>query len=130
MAAPPTRSGARPPGGDRAGRDATGRGGTRSARSLRIARVEVILEAGAEPNRVTVDTGAERQTIDIPPNDSRAVTLAMPPGVPYHVDPQFPMNFVYTMSIASASGFIPMFWSGGGDARHLGVFVRIVPHYE
>jgi len=105
-------------------------GGRDITRSLRIARVEVILEAGAEPNRVTVDTGADRQTIDIPPNDSRAVTLAMPPGVPYHVDPQFPMNFVYTMSIASASGFIPMFWSGGGDARHLGVFVRIVPHYE
>ena len=34
------------------------------------------------------------------------------------------------MSIASESGFIPMFEGGGGDARFLGVFVRLVPHYE
>jgi hypothetical protein len=54
----------------------------------------------------------------------------MPAGVPYHVDPQFPMNFVYTMSIASETGFIPMFWSGGGDARYLGIRVRLVPHYD
>jgi hypothetical protein len=99
-------------------------------RALRIRQLEVQLETGAERNRVTVDVGTGAQTVDIPANDSRTVTLPMPPGVPYHLDPQFPMNYVYSVSIASESGFIPMFWSGGRDSRYLGVFVRIVPHYD
>jgi hypothetical protein len=99
-------------------------------RSLRIVRLEVHLETGEEANRVTVDAGSGAQVIDIPSRDRRTVTLAMPGGVPYHLDPQFPMNYVYAMSIRSATGFIPMFWSGGRDARYLGVFVRIVPHYD
>jgi hypothetical protein len=104
--------------------------GGETSRSLRIARLEVVLEGGAEPNRVTVDAGTGRQIVEVPPNDSRTISVEVPPGVPYHVDPQFPMNFVYTMSIASETGFIPMFWSGGGDARYLGIRVRLVPHYD
>jgi hypothetical protein len=100
------------------------------ARSLRIRQVEVHLETGDEANRVTVDAGTGRQVVDIPPHDRRTISVAMPTGVPYHVDPQFPMNYVYGLSIASETGFVPMFWSGGRDARYLGIFVRIVPHYE
>ena len=99
-------------------------------RSQRILRLDVQLETGAEANRVTVDAGTGKHTVDVPANDSRTITIPMPAGVPYHVDPQFPMNFVYTMSIASETGFIPMFWSGGGDARYLGIRVRLVPHYD
>ena len=99
-------------------------------RSLRIRRLEVQLESGAEANRVTVDVGRGAQVVDLPPHDRRTVTVDMPDGVPYHLDPQFPMNYVYSMSIESESGFVPMFWSGGGDARYLGVFVRIIPHYD
>jgi hypothetical protein len=99
-------------------------------RSLRIRQLEVHLETGAEPNRVTVDTGAGAQVVEIPAHDRRTITLPMPDGVPYHLDPRFPMNYVYAMSIESESGFIPMFAGGGGDSRFLGVFVRIVPHYE
>jgi hypothetical protein len=99
-------------------------------RSQRILRLDVQLETGAEANRVTVDAGTGKHTVDVPANDSRTITVTMPAGVPYHVDPQFPMNFVYTMSIASETGFIPMFWSGGGDARYLGIRVRLVPHYD
>jgi hypothetical protein len=99
-------------------------------RSLRIRQLEVHLETGAEANRVTVDAGMGAHVVEIPRNDRRTVTVQMPDGVPYHVDPRFPMNYVYAMSIASETGFIPMFWSGGGDARYLGVFVRIVPHYD
>ena len=99
-------------------------------RSLRIRRLEVQLETGAVPNRVTVDAGTGEQVLDIPAHDRRTVTLPMPDGVPYHLDPQYPMNYVYMMAIESESGFIPMFTSGGGDARFLGVFVRIVPHYD
>jgi hypothetical protein len=99
-------------------------------RSLRIRRLEVILETGAEPNRVTVDTGTGKQVVEIPAHDRRSVTMEMPSGVPYHLDPRFPMNYVYLMSIASETGFIPMFWAGGGDGRYLGINVRLVPHYE
>ena len=99
-------------------------------RSLRIRRLEVQLETGPVPNRVTLDVGTGVQAVEIPAHDRRSVTLSMPDGVPYHLDPQYPMNYVYMMSIESATGFIPMFTGGGGDARHLGVFVRIVPHYD
>jgi hypothetical protein len=40
------------------------------------------------------------------------------------------MNYVYSMSVESESGFVPMFWNGGRDSRFLGVFVRIVPTYD
>jgi hypothetical protein len=99
-------------------------------RSLRIRQLEVQLESGDEPNRVTLDTGTGAQVIEIPAHDSRTVTIGMPDGVPYHLDPRFSMNYVYAMAITSDSGFIPMFWSGGGDARYLGIRVRIVPHYD
>jgi hypothetical protein len=99
-------------------------------RSLRIRQLQVVLETGDVPNRVTVDAGSGAEVIDIPAHDVRTVTMAMPSGVPYHVDPQFPMNYVYKMSISSESGFIPMFSSGGRDARYLGIYVRLVPLYE
>lgn len=99
-------------------------------RSLRIRELDVQLETGAVANRVTVNTGTGAEVIELPPHDSRTIRVSMPTGVPYHVDPQYPMNYVYSMSIESASGFIPMFTSGGGDSRFLGVFVRIVPHYD
>jgi hypothetical protein len=101
-----------------------------ATRSLRIRQLEVELETGDEPNRVTVDTGTGRQVVNIPAHDRRSITLAMPAGVPYHLDPQFPMNYIYSMSITSATEFIPMFSSGGRDARNLGVRVRLVPHYD
>lgn len=101
-----------------------------AARSLRIRQLEVQLETGDEPNQVTVDAGSGAQVVDIPAHDRRTVTIQMPEGVPYHVDPQFPMNYVYSMAIESATGFVPMFSSGGRDSRYLGVYVRLVPYYE
>jgi hypothetical protein len=41
-----------------------------------------------------------------------------------------PSNFVYTISVTSETGFIPMFENGSRDTRFLGVFVRITPRYE
>jgi hypothetical protein len=99
-------------------------------RPLRLARLEVVLEGGALPNRVTIKTGADTAVVELPPNDSRSVTVAMPSGVPYKAFPELPTNYVYLISIRSASGFIPMFQGGGGDSRFLGVFVRLQPIYE
>lgn len=99
-------------------------------RPLRIRQLQVQLETGARANRVAVDTGRGQAVVEIPPHDARTVTLDMPEGVPYHVDPAFPMNYVYRVAITSEGGFIPMFESGGRDARYLGIFVRLTPLYD
>jgi hypothetical protein len=99
-------------------------------RSLRMPRLEVELETGAEPNRVTVRTGADAQTIEIPAHDKRTIAVAMGDGLPYKPFPDLPTNYVYRLSIESETGFIPMFWIGGGDSRFLGVHVRLTPLYD
>ncbi len=106
------------------------RDGQEVARPLLVPRLEVQLETGPMPNRVTIGTGAETQVIDIPAHDRRAVTVRMPDGLPYRRDPWLPTNYIYLLSIRSDSGFIPMFQGGGRDVRFLGVFVRLVPHYQ
>jgi hypothetical protein len=99
-------------------------------RPLRIARLEVLLETGPRPNRVTVSTDGETRIVDVPPSAQQTVTVAMPPGLPYRPDPRFPANYVYNLSIESESGFIPLFESGSRDNRFLGIFVRVTPIYE
>ncbi len=99
-------------------------------RSLQVPRMEVMLETGPAPNRVTIRTGAVEQVVEIPANDRRTVVLPMGEGLPYKPYPNNPTNYVYAVSIASASGFIPLFETGGRDNRFLGVFVRMTPLYE
>ena len=71
------------------------RDGQEVARPLRVPRLEVQLETGPVPNRVTIDTGADTQVVDIPANDRRSVVVRMPAGVPYRRDPWLPTNYVY-----------------------------------
>ena len=78
----------------------------------------------------SVSGGTSEQTVEIPAHDRRSVTIEMPQGLPYKAYPELPMNYVYFLAITSETGFIPMFEEGGRDARLLGVFVRLVPHYE
>lgn len=98
-------------------------------RPLQLPRLEVVLESPV-PNRVTVKSAAETQVVDLPANDRRSVTVAMPRGLPYKAFPELPTNYVYLISIASESGFIPMFQMNSGDNRFLGVFVRFNPIYQ
>jgi hypothetical protein len=77
-----------------------------------------------------VSSDAETRTVDMLPSTQQTITLQMPRGLPYRPDPRFPTNFVYNVSIESATGFIPLFDSGARDNRFLGVFVRLVPVYE
>jgi hypothetical protein len=97
---------------------------------LRMPRLDLEFETGAEPNRVTVRTPGDEQTIEIPRHDRRMLSVAMGNGLPYKPFPELPTNYVYSLSIASETGFIPMFWIGGGDSRFLGVRVRLTPFYE
>jgi hypothetical protein len=106
------------------------RDGQEVARPLLVPRMEVQLETGPVPNRVTIRSGAETQVVEVPASERRSVVVRMPDGVPYRRDPWVPTNYIYMISIASESRFIPMFQGGGRDARFLGVFVRLVPQYE
>ncbi len=100
------------------------------ARPLRVPRMEIVLETGPRPNRVTIRTAAGAQVIDVPANDRRTAVVTMGEGLPYKPYPANPTNYVYAISIESATGFIPLFESGGRDNRFLGVFVRMTPLYE
>ena len=99
-------------------------------RSLRIVKLQVYLETGPMPNRVTVSSGAERRVVDMPASARQAFVLEMPRGLPYRPDPRFPTNFAYSLTIESQTGFIPLFQTGSNDSRFLGVMVRLVPQYE
>jgi hypothetical protein len=92
--------------------------------------MEVHLETGPEPNRVRLGTGAETRLVELAASSRESLTIEMPPGLPYRPDPRFPTNYVYTISIASETGFIPLFRTGARDNRFLGIFVRLVPLYE
>jgi hypothetical protein len=100
------------------------------ARALRVPQMELTLETGPKPNRVTIRTAAGTAVVDVPANDRRGVVIDMGPGLPYKPYPENPTNYVYALSIESATGFIPLFETGGRDNRHLGIFVRMIPRYE
>lgn len=104
--------------------------GAERVRALQLLQLEVVLESGAVPTRVTVASGADEQVIEVPAHDRRSIMLAMPAGLPYKPFPELPTNYVYSLAIASENGFIPMFSGGGRDARLLGIFVRLIPHYD
>ena len=92
--------------------------------------MQVDLETGPVPNRVTVRTAAETRTVEIPASSRLQVSVEMGRGLPYKPFPELPTNYVYALSIESASSFIPLFDGVSRDNRVLGVFVRLVPLYE
>jgi hypothetical protein len=103
--------------------------GVQQPTSLHINKLTVILETGPKPNRVTISTGGERRVVDMAPGSQQTIELAMPHGMPYKYDPRFPTNYVYFVTIASSTGFVPMFENGANDSRFLGVMVRLIPTY-
>jgi len=103
--------------------------GMRAPQSLHIDKLTVTLETGPKPNRVTINTGWEERVIDMPPSSQQSLELEMMHGVPYKYHPDFPTNYVYMVSISSASGFVPMFENGAPDSRFLGVMVQLTPTY-
>jgi hypothetical protein len=105
-------------------------GSVETPRALAIPRMEVRLETGPAANRVTFRTGADTRVVDMAASSQQSFIIDMPPGLPYRPDPAYPTNYVYSISIASQTGFIPLFESGARDNRFLGVFVRLVPLYQ
>ncbi len=103
--------------------------GVQEARSLQIEKLTIILETGPKPNRITVDTGTESRVIDMAASSQQTIDVWMGRGVPYKYHPDYPTNYVYMLSLSSATGFVPMFENGANDSRFLGVMVRIIPTY-
>ena len=103
--------------------------GVRPPQSLQIEKLTVMLQSGPTPNRVTIDTGTEERVVDMAPSSQQTFELTMSHGVPYKYHPDFPTNYVYLLSISSATGFVPMLENGAPDSRFLGVMVRLVPTY-
>jgi hypothetical protein len=75
------------------------------------------LETGGVPNRVTASVAGSSQTVDIPASQRGQMTLPLDEGFPYQG------TRVWTVSVRSETGFVPMFTGGGGDSRYLGIFV-------
>jgi hypothetical protein len=106
------------------------RDGADTLRSLRIPRMQVVLESGPVPVHATIRAGGGARDVTVAANSQATTTIEMSAGLPYKPYPDNPTNYVYRISIAADSGFVPLFDTGSRDNRFLGVFVRLVPLYE
>lgn len=94
-----------------------------------ITRLTIEIQNGARPDRVSVSTGRESQTLAMKPEEVARVTMAVEDGVPYRRDEQ-PTSYVYVVSIETTSGFVPFLEAPGAkDSRFLGARVHLVPEY-
>lgn len=75
------------------------------------------LRSGARPNFVKIQAGNESKEIDMEPGSVYEVVLSLDDGFPYRG------TRIWVVSVESSGGFVPMFTSGGGDNRFLGVSV-------
>ena len=104
--------------------------------SKTITRLTVEIQNGAIENRVTVATGRESQTLDMAPDEKKAVSLALPGGVPFRREVQ-PTSYLYKISIRTTAGFVPFLrvpcdkpqGPCPQDPRFLGAMVHLVPEY-
>jgi hypothetical protein len=87
-------------------------------------RLTLTLTAGPVPATVRADLEGRSQEVEIPAGDSRQITFAMGRGFPYMKNDDGKPRFVWTASVSSSTGFVPLFTEGGADTRFLGVRVR------
>ncbi|HKY22654.1 MAG TPA: hypothetical protein VJM31_15685 [Vicinamibacterales bacterium] len=104
--------------------------------SKTIARVNVEVRNGAVPNRVTVSTGRESETLDMTPGEVRSLSLGVRSGVPFRRDVQ-PVSYLYTLTIQTTDGFVPFLHDpcekpgrcASTDPRFLGAMIHVIPEY-
>jgi len=103
--------------------------------SKAITRLNIEIQNGAIQNRVTVSTGSESQTLEMTPDERKALTLAVPAGVPFRREVQ-PTSYLYKMSVATTAGFVPFLrvpcekpGTCPQDSRFLGAMIHVIPEY-
>lgn len=100
------------------------------ALSLRITSFEVQALNGASPNRVTLDSGGDRRVLQLASGQQEIVRLRPDRGVPCQQGAN-PANWMYTLSVATTSGFVPFLEvPGTSDSRFLGAMITVVPAYS
>jgi len=87
-------------------------------------RLVLTLSAGPYPVNVTARVGGREQELVVPAEESRDISFALDRGFPYvGTDDRMPRP-VWVASVSSDTGFVPIFHTGGTDARFLGVRVK------
>ena len=84
-------------------------------------RLLLTITAGPVPAQVHAELAGRSQEITLAPGQSQQLAFTMGEGFPYQG--RWP---VWTASISSSSGFVPIFHGAPDDARHLGVRVKPV----
>jgi hypothetical protein len=82
------------------------------------------LTAGAVPTTVRAIFDGREQEVEVPAGGSRQFVFSMGQGFPYMKTDDGLPRFVWTASISSSNGFVPLFTEGSDDTRFLGVRVR------
>jgi len=82
-------------------------------------RLTLTVTNGDLANRVTVKAAGRTRVVDMEPGGVSYVSVPLGDGFPYQG------SFVWTLSVSSRAGFVPMFTRGGVDFRFLGV--RVTP---
>ena len=100
-----------------------------------ITRLTVEVRNGGAPNRITVSTGRDVQTLEMAPGELKTISLAVRSGVPFRRDVQ-PPSYLYTMSVTTSAGFVPFLdvpcnkpGTCASDSRYLGAMIHVIPEY-
>ena len=106
------------------------RGGARAEFIIKtdkpIRRATFSLTAGPVATDVRLTIGRRSEAVHLQPDETRDVTFAMPPGLPYEKEVQ---ALAWTASVSSSAGFTPIFFDPNStDSRYLGV--RVQPWLE
>jgi hypothetical protein len=87
-------------------------------------RLTYTLTAGAVPTTVRASLEGRSQSFELAAGETRQITFAMAAGFPYMKTDDGKPRFVWTASVSSSNGFVPLFTEGSSDTRFLGVRVR------
>jgi hypothetical protein len=84
-----------------------------------MSRLILTLTAGAVPTEVVASIGSRTQHVSLKAGEQQRLQFAMGSGFPYQA-----IWPVWTASVSSSSGFVPIFYEQGAkDTRYLGVRV-------
>jgi len=97
--------------------------------AMRLRWLRIELHTGDVDNEIEVRVGASRRVVKAAAHATAVVVLDPGPGFPFRRMPGRPTNELHLVTLASRTGFVPLFSSGGTDHRFLGVEVRIEPVY-